>query len=180
MALRASLPLSTSDCLGTAAALLCAVHCMAAPVILSAAPLLGSFWTAPWMHWAFASISLPAAFLLIRKGARAHRRAWVLGLAVAGIGLLLVGLSAPGADWSAALGLQVPAPQWLAALADTDPASVSGCADACCASVHTQAEASVLTLPFASWITVLGGCSLIIAHLANLWLSGCARCAPRL
>ena len=60
-----------ADRLGVLAAGICAIHCMAAPVVLAFAPLVGGLWTSPATHWAFAAISLPAAISLLRRNMRA-------------------------------------------------------------------------------------------------------------
>ena len=96
-------------------------------------------------------------------------------LALIGVALLLVGLSAPGAAWSDPLGLSFRAPEWFPALG-AFPSESGGCTDECCASVHSVGDARTFQLPFASWITMLGGSALVISHLVNMRLTRCARC----
>ena len=92
-----------SDKLGVFAAAACAVHCMAAPVILAFAPLIGGIWTSPKTHWVFAAISIPAALSLLYRNLRGR---WVRlrrGL----IGLACVGSAAQQPQGIKGVGLEV-------------------------------------------------------------------------
>lgn len=163
---------SLVDRLGVFAAAACAVHCLAAPIVLAAAPLLGSAWSSPKTHWLFAAISIPTAVSLLVRNVRrssntTSRQVKLIGtLAVLGVALIVVGLIAPGANWSQGLGIQLELPTWLSSLG-TDPVqAASGCQDECCASVHQGSEGqSSLFVPIASLVTMLGGTLLVIAHI---------------
>jgi len=165
-----------TDRAGVLAASACAVHCMAAPVVLAFAPLIGGVWASPRTHWAFAAVSIPAAIsLLVRKvrhEARGRRRA-LIGLATVGALLVTVGLAAPGAAWSQGLGVTLPVPDWA-------PAAIGGssheCVDECCASVHGSADGGrSMFVPIASLVTMAGGLLLVSAHV--MALRG-GRCCP--
>ena len=155
-----------TDRAGVLAAAACAVHCMAAPLVLAFAPLVGGIWASPVTHWVFAAVSLPAALSLLRRRMRDHTlglRRWLIGLAVAGAALVVLGLSAPNASWSDGLGLDVPCPSWMPQ--PDDAAAHSHCQDECCASVQSDESGSTtFHLPLASVVTMLGGLLLITAH----------------
>lgn len=163
------------DRLGVFAAAACAVHCMAAPVILALAPLVGGIWTSPRTHWVFAAISIPAALTLLLRKAKLRslrlRRALVV-LAGVGSSLIVLGLAAPGADWSEGLGVNVACPDWFPG--QPAEAGGGGCTDECCASVHGGAEEGrSLFIPIASLVTMMGGMLLVTAHLLVLRCRGC-------
>lgn len=164
-----------TDRLGVFAAAACAVHCMAAPLILAFAPLIGGVWTSPRTHWVFAAISIPEALsLLARKlkdGSPRRRRA-LISLAMVGASLVIVGLAAPGASWSQGLGVNVPCPEWM-----PGGAVETGCTDECCASVHAaDGGARELFVPIASLVTMCGGLLLVTAHLVALRGARCPTC----
>lgn len=157
-----------TDRLGVCAASACAVHCLAAPVILAFAPLMGSVWASPATHWAFAAVSIPAAFSLLRRNLRgqSHRRGVML-LALTGAALVILGLAAPGAKWSQGRGIDVPVPASIASHLEAPRAH--GCEDECCASVHADgANPPTLFVPVASLVTMLGGGLLVAAHARAL------------
>ena len=165
-----------ADRLGVFAAAACAVHCMAAPVILALAPLLGGIWTSPRTHWVFAAISLPAALSLLNRNLRRKSgvaRRWLMGLALLGSTLVLAGLAAPGADWSQGRGVHAELPSWLS----SEPAASATeavCHDECCASVHTDTDGQrKFFVPMASLLTMLGGVLLVTAHAVALRRTGC-------
>jgi hypothetical protein len=129
------------------------------------------------MHWAFASISLPAVYWLVRRDVRSHGRTWVLWVAVVGIAGVLIGLIAPAIGWGQHLAIVVDAPGWLESLASTDSASAAtGCTDECCASLSQGEGGAQFRLPFASIVTMAGGVLLVASHAANLCAKGrCSR-----
>lgn len=155
-----------ADRLGVLAAGTCAVHCMAAPVILAFAPLIGGVWTSPATHWVFAAVSLPAALSLLRRNMRRlsprSRRA-LTTLASVGSLLILLGLAVPGTAWAQTVGIDMPCPSWLSAQEST------GCVDECCASVRE----SSLFVPLASLLTMAGGMLLVTAHVTALRSAAC-------
>jgi len=156
-----------ADRLGVFAASACAVHCLAAPVILAFAPLLGSVWASPKTHWAFAAVSIPAALTLLRRRLRGQSRRGVMSLALAGSALVLLGLAAPGADWSQGRGLDVPVPAALASYLEVP--DEHSCDHECCASVHAEGSGpATLFVPMASLVTMLGGGLLVTAHVLAL------------
>jgi hypothetical protein len=82
---------------------LCLVHCLALPAASAALPILGVAADAEWVHWVFLAVAAPAAALAFREGVDAA--SWALrGLAVAGVGLLLLGaLGWPSHAWETAM-----------------------------------------------------------------------------
>ncbi|MFT5731829.1 MAG: hypothetical protein ACJAZN_002507 [Planctomycetota bacterium] len=157
-----------ADKLGVFAASACAVHCLAAPVILAFAPLIGSAWASPGTHWAFAAVSIPAALSLLRRNLRGRSGGrGIILLALAGSALVLLGLAAPGARWSQGIGVDLPVPEAVASQLSTPRAH--GCVDECCASVHAHgAGPATLFVPIASLVTMLGGVLLVTAHVLAL------------
>lgn len=156
-----NLPSHLADRLGVLAAGTCAIHCMAAPVVLAFAPLVGGMWTSPTTHWVFAAVSLPAAISLLRRNMRRKSvqvRRILAGLATVGTLLILMGLAVPGTEWAQTVGVHLPCPSWLAA------EEASGCVDECCASV----QASSLFVPLASLLTMAGGLLLVSAHVTAM------------
>ena len=177
---------SFTDRLGVFAASACAVHCLAAPIVLAAAPLLGSAWSSPKTHWLFAAISIPTALSLLirnlrRSSGTTRRRARQLGaLAVVGVALIVLGLLAPGASWSQGLGVHAELPGWLSSLGAESLgaeslAAESTCTDECCASVHHgNAGQASLFVPLASLVTMVGGLLLVVAHVSVM--RSCKKC----
>lgn len=148
--------LASLDRTGVFASIFCAIHCAVAPILLLAAPTLGGLWSHPLSHLAIAALVLPVAAFALRNGFRTHGRRWVLTVGGLGIAFVLIGAVLPYLTGS----------------------SVEGCADCdqCCPSfvVDEATGARSLNVPPASIITLLGGISLVTAHLANLRC--CSRC----
>ena len=156
-----------ADRLGVFAASACAVHCLAAPVVLAFAPLAGSIWSSRGTHWVFAAVSIPAALTLLRRRLRGQPRRGVMMLALAGSALVLLGLAAPGAKWSQGRGINVAIPSALASQLESPTGHE--CEHECCASVHTSEEGpATLLIPMASIVTMLGGGLLVTAHAMAL------------
>lgn len=73
----------------------CRIHCLALPLALLLAPALGAWVELPeGVHAAILLLVLPVAAMAMRDGWRQHRRLLPAILASAGIGLLVLGLSA--------------------------------------------------------------------------------------
>jgi hypothetical protein len=70
---------------------LCLVHCLALPALSLALPLLGVWARAEWVHLVVIILAAPLAMLALR--ARAARG--YLGLALTGLGLMIVAVVAP-------------------------------------------------------------------------------------
>lgn len=149
------LPLASLDRTGVLASVFCAIHCAVAPILLLAAPALGGFWVHPLSHLAIAAFVLPVAALALRSGARAHGRRWVVVVGGLGIGFVLVGAALPYVPVSF---------------------DASHACERCCPSfvVDEATGAKSLRIPPATVVTLLGGVSLVVAHLANLRC--CSRC----
>lgn len=78
---------------GMAASLLCAVHCMATPVLLFATPALGSvFADNPALEWLLLGTSIvSAAWVLGNDYRKSHGNLWPIIIAILGISLLFSG-----------------------------------------------------------------------------------------
>ena len=147
------------DRTGVLASVFCAIHCAVAPVLLIAAPTLGGLWVHPLSHLAIAALVLPIAAVALRSGFRTHGRRWVVALGGVGIALIVIGAALPYF------------------FSSTTHASehATACTDCCPTFVVDEATgAKTLKVPPASIVTLIGGTSLIIAHLANLRC--CAHC----
>ncbi|QDV04761.1 MerC mercury resistance protein [Planctomycetes bacterium Poly30] len=156
-----------ADRLGVFAASACAVHCLAAPVVLALAPLAGSIWASRGTHWVFAAVSIPAALTLLRRRLHGRNRRGTMTLALAGSALILLGLAAPGAKWSQGRGVEMPIPSVWASQLETP--SSHDCQHECCASVHSEgSDPATLFIPLASLVTMLGGGLLVAAHAMAL------------
>ena len=84
-----------ADLTGIVLSFTCLLHCLALPLALLLAPALSRWIALPeGVHAAILLLALPAAAIAMRDGWRRHRR-WVpTVLAVSGLGLLALGLSA--------------------------------------------------------------------------------------
>ena len=84
-----------ADLTGILLSLTCLIHCLALPLILLLAPALSRWIALPeGVHAAILLLALPAAAVAMRDGWRRHRRTMPAILAVTGLGLLALGLSA--------------------------------------------------------------------------------------
>lgn len=84
-----------ADLTGIVLSLTCLIHCLALPLILLLAPALSRWIALPeGVHAAILLLALPAATIAMRDGWRRHRRLAPAVLAVAGLSLLALGLSA--------------------------------------------------------------------------------------
>lgn len=151
-----AIPLTTLDRTGVIASVFCAIHCAIAPLLLIALPTLGGIWVHPLSHLAIAALVLPVGAIALRHGFQAHGRHWVVTVGGLGIGLILVGAVLPYLMGSSADGFAA--------------------GDQCCPSfvVDEASGAETLHIPPATIVTLVGGTSLIVAHLANLRC--CSRC----
>ncbi len=83
-----------ADLTGIVLSFTCLLHCLALPLLLLA-PALSRWIALPeGIHAAILLLALPAAAIAMRDGWLRHRRLVPTALAVSGLGLLAVGLSA--------------------------------------------------------------------------------------
>lgn len=84
-----------ADLTGLALSFTCLIHCLAVPLLLLLAPALSRWIALPeGVHAAILLLALPAAVIAMKDGWGRHRRLAPGMLAVAGLGLLGLGLSA--------------------------------------------------------------------------------------
>ena len=84
-----------ADLTGLALSFACLLHCLALPLALLLAPALSRWIALPeGVHAVILLLALPAAAIAMRDGWRRHRRLTPAMLAIAGLGLLALGLSA--------------------------------------------------------------------------------------
>lgn len=90
------------DAVGVLASALCLVHCLAAPLLLLAVPVLGGERGESGFHQAMVGAALFAALAGLAPGWLAHRRALVPLLGAAGIGCLATAVFAVGPSYGEA------------------------------------------------------------------------------
>jgi hypothetical protein len=80
--------------LGTSASILCAIHCISLPFLLSAGALgLSNLFTNPYVEFSLISISLVFGYLIIRKGYATHQQIpIVLLFGISSVFLVVFGL----------------------------------------------------------------------------------------
>ena len=84
-----------ADLTGIVLSFTCLLHCLTLPLLLLLAPALSRWIALPeGIHAAILLLALPAAAIAMRDGWRRHRRLVPTVLAVSGLGLLALGLSA--------------------------------------------------------------------------------------
>jgi hypothetical protein len=84
-----------ADLTGIVLSFTCLIHCLALPLLLLLAPALSRWIALPEeVHAAILLLALPAAAIAMRDGWRRHRRLAPTVLAVSGLALLALGLSA--------------------------------------------------------------------------------------
>lgn len=162
------------DRVGVLASVGCAIHCLAAPLIVLLTPALGGVWAHPGTHVAISTIVLPVAAVALRRGVSGHGRRWIMLAGLAGMALVLAGTLMPF----------LPADALVAAAEHADhrhddhAAHGHALACACCPTLVTDADTGEqgLHIPPASAVTMLGGALLVLAHAANIRC--CARCTP--
>lgn len=161
------------DRAGIAASVGCAIHCLVAPFVILFAPAIGGWWASPTTHFVIALLVLPLAGIAMTKGYRSHHRRWILALGMLGAGFVILGTAFPWLEMLWANGSPDPA---LAAVASTAADTECTTCTSCCPSVAIDEETGAwdLSIPPASWLTMLGGISLVTAHFANLRC--CSRC----
>ncbi len=76
------------DRLGILLSSLCAIHCLATPLLLLALPVAGEFFEAEWIHVGMALFVLPVGLLAFFSGFRHHRQKRVLSLGILGLALV--------------------------------------------------------------------------------------------
>ena len=171
------------DKLGITASVACAVHCIAAPLLLLLLPAAGAVWSDPMVHWVLAVLVLPLAILVVYRGYRKHGKGLTLGAAVLGAGFIVAGLIAPMVSDRPLFTTPVPAFANLGPAAapghatPVNPAAVTpaACTEPCCPTVAVQQTTGAATLGFPAGgvLTIIGSVLLILAHATNLHACRC-------
>ena len=171
-----SLRRTWADRAGLMASLACAVHCAAMPIVISYLPSLGLSWMAgERFHQWMAGICAAIAFLAFVPGFKRHGYIAPAVLGMVGIGFLT----------SAAFFLEECCPSCESR--QKSPSAACEACEACeaCDSTGKACESVSATsvADSTSWfgnltrfVTPLGGCILIVAHLLN-HRSGCQCCS---
>lgn len=184
-----------SDWVGMVASIGCAIHCAAMPFAIAYLPALGLGFLADeafhkWMAIGCFFIAV-SAFV---PGFRKHRR--LLPVVVGSCGLVLISIAAFGFSGECCAACEIPTtadevsmpPDALAgvtALTSESPVGAEECTEACCAdkATHTVVAGAGMSLGLLSksttppstslaaklvpWMTSIGGCVLVFAHLMN-------------
>ena len=146
------------DRVGAVLSALCAVHCLAAPLVLILAPALVEWWEHPLTHLVLAVVILPVATIALGRGAMLHRNRGVIGLGIVGVGLISAALAMEG----------------FAAGTCAVPGSGAEVAPCC---IEPGEEGAILGLSKTTAISAGGGVLLAIAHVLNLRCCNRGRCA---
>ncbi|MCE3010797.1 MAG: MerC domain-containing protein [Proteobacteria bacterium] len=82
------------DTLGMILSGLCALHCVALPVVMLSLPLMARYYLAhPLFHLVFAAVILPLGLWAFFRGYVHHRKSWILSLGM--VGLVMISLLPP-------------------------------------------------------------------------------------
>lgn len=188
------------DTLAIGASLVCAVHCLATPVLLVALPVVATtVWVDAHFHLWMLGLVLPTSMLAVFLGCRKHRDKVVVGLCVAGLAVLASMAVYESAAHSAYASEVIPVSESLpgggpadgrtAGVGGSTATAVGGCA--VCAGCGSQAVATAAgpgndanqpeaaTGPAVSanaLINLLGGLLLVLAHGRNFLLCRSSAC----
>ena len=147
------------DRFGYWASFACAIHCLAAPIVVLALPAFAQVWSHPASHALMAVAVVPLALAVVLSGYRKHRQRWILGAASLGIICVVTGSALP----------------YLPVGEATAVAPVDGACDSCCPTIIQDASGtSRVYLPPASIVTLIGSLLLAGAHFGNR--GACRRC----
>ena len=81
----------TLDGVAISISAVCVLHCLLAPLAVLAFPIIGSsLWASHEFHAWLLELILPSSALALYLGCREHRSGSVLGLGLAGMGVLIV------------------------------------------------------------------------------------------
>ncbi|MEM6561344.1 MAG: MerC domain-containing protein, partial [Planctomycetota bacterium] len=80
---------------GGAVSLVCAVHCLATPFVLTSLPALGGSFAHPAAHWVLIALAAPLAFVGVVYGYRRHGKLLAPVLITLGLGLIFFATAKP-------------------------------------------------------------------------------------
>jgi hypothetical protein len=164
------------DLAGVAASGACVVHCLAMPLVIAYLPLLGLSWLADHQfHQWMAAGCATMAFSAFVPGYRQHRRWWPFLVGATGTCLL---------TWAA---LTEPSGCCAACATNSwqEPCQTEAAPSTCCESaldksvIDGQFGPAGTVLFDAAWLTPLGGCLLVVGHLANVHCRTCGATCSR-
>jgi hypothetical protein len=77
------------DRIGMGLSILCAVHCLATPLVILSLPILARYYLVhPLFHFLLAGVIIPVGLIAFVAGLRHHRNWWVLVLGIPGLVLV--------------------------------------------------------------------------------------------
>lgn len=157
---------SRLDRIGAFASFACAIHCLAAPIVLILLPSFAPIWTDPAAHIMLAVLVVPLAIISLSFGYRQHRRLPIP--LVAGVGLVLIigGMAAPA----------VAASSLPSNAAVETTLNSADCSADCCAKVTIEEGEVNVAFSFNTIITIIGSIFLALSHLWNLRLCSKLKC----
>jgi cation transport ATPase len=83
------------DKLGVTLSGLCAIHCLATPLLALSAPFLGEIFEQPWVHLMMALFVVPVGVFAFYRGYHHHKKKYIVALGLIGLVLIGIGLASP-------------------------------------------------------------------------------------
>ncbi|WP_374001777.1 MerC domain-containing protein [Bdellovibrio bacteriovorus] len=77
---------------------LCAIHCLATPLLVLLLPVMGEFFHSEWVHLTMAVVILPVGLFAFWSGYKHHKQTRVFALGVLGL-LMVAGASVLPHEW---------------------------------------------------------------------------------
>ncbi len=153
------------DYVGIFLSALCAVHCLATPILLAFLPALGEQFQSPWVHGVLLVFVVSIFLVTILRHYRMHKSVLPLVLGIAGIAVLGYGFYVEAfvtGGCGPACGGE--------AIVDAFVTGESG--PGCASQAHVQAGLFGLS---PMYLSITGGLLLITAHIFNLRSCTCFR-----
>ncbi|MEM7243782.1 MAG: MerC domain-containing protein [Acidobacteriota bacterium] len=169
------------DRLGAFASVACALHCLAAPLVLLLLPTLAPLWLDPMAHLLLAVVVVPLALVSMISGYRRHGRRLVPIAAAIGVALVLGGMALPAIPAAQAAGPETAVAEaeatTTASGAETTATGAACSKKKCCPSVEVDEEGDVsVSITLSSVVIIVGSVFLVLAHVANLRLCSLNAC----
>lgn len=151
-----------ADRIGVILSVLCALHCIATPLILLLLPAFGEVWSHPAAHWGMALLVVPIALVLTLRAHKRHGRSWILITCSLGVLFILGGAIAPHIQHY---------------LAQQSSAAAAAAHELCCPAIEVTQSGAKYQFTLGSVLTTLGGLLLVVTHIGNLRSCPCSCCS---
>lgn len=83
------------DKLGMTLSSVCAIHCLATPLLALVMPVMGEVFEQPWVHLLMALFVVPTGVFAFYSGYKHHHKTYLLVIGSIGLMLVSLGLSTP-------------------------------------------------------------------------------------